>query len=61
MTTTYRTRYHRDGSVTYWDVYAQQWSRQPAERISDAVLASLSETERRRIARMALRGAGGRS
>jgi len=55
MTTTrkdadpYRTTYHRDGSVTVWDVYSQQWRR--TDRPSDRVLASLSASERARVIR----------
>jgi hypothetical protein len=43
----YRTTYHRDGSVTVWDVYTQAWLR--TSRPSDRVLASLSQEERRRV------------
>ncbi len=45
----YRTTYHRDGSVTVWCVYSQQWLR--ARRLSDEMLASLSTAERERVAR----------
>lgn len=44
--------YHRDGTVSYWDVYRQLWVREPAAAISDEVLASMSDTERARIERM---------
>lgn len=47
-----KTRYHRDGTVTLWDIYRQQWRRLPADAISAEVLATLSDAERRRIARM---------
>jgi hypothetical protein len=43
------TTYHRDGSVTLWDVYSQQWVRTDAP--SDEVYASLSASERARIMR----------
>lgn len=33
----YRTTYHRDGTVTVWDVYQQQWRRMNASNRSDAV------------------------
>ena len=45
----YATTYHRDGTVTLWDVYAQTWMRLPACRISDKIMATLSDSERRRI------------
>jgi hypothetical protein len=44
-----RTTYHRDGTITVWDVYTQSWVRTSAP--SDALLASLSEHERTRIVR----------
>jgi hypothetical protein len=44
-----KTTYHRDGSVTLWNVYTQQWDR--SKRFSDNVLASLSEPERSRVMR----------
>ncbi len=46
----FRTRYHRDGSVTVWDVYSQCWLVR-VTRLSDAVLASLSHDERTRVLR----------
>lgn len=52
MTTTktaFATKYHRDATVTVWDVYRQGWVRTSAP--SDRVLASLTEAERARIAR----------
>lgn len=54
----YETTYHRDGTVTLWDVYKQQWERVAAENVSDEILASLTETERSRIGRMAERARG---
>ena len=45
----YQTRYHRDGTVTIWDVYAQQWLR--TSDPSDRVLASLSDAQRERVIR----------
>lgn len=67
MTTTTRTRstyaptYHRDGTVTYWSVYMQQWIRATASAIydDDATMASQGETFRRRVARMAATHAEG--
>lgn len=46
---TYRTTYHRDHTVTVWDVYTQQWLRTGSP--SDRLLASLSEAERARVIR----------
>lgn len=48
----YGTTYHRDGTVSYWNVYLQQWKRQAARRISDEVLSTLPAKERARIAKM---------
>jgi len=44
-----QTTYHRDGSVTHWDIYRQQWMRQ--SHLSDEVLASMGTTERERVQR----------
>ena len=44
-----RTIYHRDRTVTIWDVYQQQWMR--TDEPSDRVLASLSTDERERVIR----------
>ena len=41
-----RTTYHRDGSVTVWNVYTQTWTR--TYKPSDELLASLG-TERDRV------------
>lgn len=45
----YRTVYHRNGEVTVWDVYQQQWVRTARPR--DEVLASLSTDSRERVLR----------
>lgn len=45
----YRTTLHRDGSITVWGVYSQQWFR--TRRPSDETLASLSTAERARVER----------
>jgi len=45
----YRTTFHRDGTVTIWDVYTQSWLR--TSRPRDEVLASCSPQERDRIIR----------
>jgi hypothetical protein len=52
----YKTKYHKDQSVTLWNVYTQTWQRIRASRVSDEVLSSLSPEERKRIARMSARG-----
>lgn len=43
----YKTKFHRDATVTIWDVYSQQWLR--TDRPSDQILASLGEKERNRV------------
>ena len=45
----YATTYHRDKTVTIWDVYSQHWVR--TARPSDRILATCSEPERQRIIR----------
>lgn len=45
----FRTTFHRDGSVTIWNVYTQQWMRTRAP--GDRVLASLEPRERARVIR----------
>jgi len=49
----YNPTFHRDNTVTFWQVYEQRWVRCAASRISDAELACMSDSERRRVARMA--------
>jgi hypothetical protein len=44
-----KTTYHRDGSITIWDVYQQRWTR--TMMLSDELWASLSEGERIKISR----------
>lgn len=46
--TTYRTILHRDGTVTYWSVYCQQWVRR-VSRVPDKDLAAMSRRERHRV------------
>ena len=45
----YGTTYHRDGTITYWDVHRQQWRR--GSEISDRTLATMSDKDRERIQR----------
>ena len=46
------TTFHRDGTITLWHVYRQQWVRLAAAAISDETLATLSHRERARVLRM---------
>jgi len=45
----YATTYHRDNTVTIWDVYQQAWVR--LSQVSDLILASLGDVERERVKR----------
>lgn len=45
----FRTTFHRDGTVTIWDVYTQQWVR--TAHPLDELLASLSKPEYERVLR----------
>jgi hypothetical protein len=45
----YATTYHRDNTVTIWDVYQQAWVR--LWQVSDQILASLGDAERERVKR----------
>ena len=40
---------HRDGTVTYWSVYQQQWVRAPG--VPARELAAMNERERARVQR----------
>lgn len=44
-----KNTYHRDGTVTCWNVYTQQWER--SANVSDRVLASMEQKERERVIR----------
>lgn len=46
------TTYHRDGTVSYWSVYAQGWRRAYAHRINARDFEAMTEAERARIERM---------
>ena len=52
----YKTTYHRDGTVSYWNVYLQQWQQTSAYALTNRhdVFASLDKGERKRISQMAL-------
>lgn len=45
----FATKFHRNGSVTVWNVYTQQWLR--TDKPSDRILASLDPKERERVIR----------
>jgi hypothetical protein len=45
--TMYDTTFHRDHTVTVWDVYRQRWLRTSCP--SDQTLASLPSDERQRV------------
>lgn len=55
MKDAYRTTFHRNGTVTVWDVYQQAWRRFLAAEVPDAIMASLNKKERARIRRIAAR------
>ena len=52
----YGTTYHRDKTVSFWNIYTQQWERDTAYNITcrHKVYASLNDAERRKISKMAL-------
>ena len=45
----FKTTFHRDHTVTLWNVYTQQWVR--LSDPSDRLLASLSPKEREKVQR----------
>lgn len=45
----FKTRFHRDATITLWDVYTQSWER--TGRPSDAQLAAMPAAERERVIR----------
>ena len=49
-----KTKFHRHGTVTIWDVYTQSWRR--TRDVSDRVLASLSADEKERVQLHILKG-----
>lgn len=48
-----KTKYHKDNTVTFWNIYLQQWQRLSVSNIPATILATLSDSERVRIAKMA--------
>lgn len=56
-----KTKFHRDGTVSVWNVYEQQWQRMSATRLCQSsgpnpLLPTLPMADRRRIERIAERG-----
>ena len=47
----YKTKFHRDGSITYWSVYCQVWVRH-AWDIPDEELAAMSQPDREKSIRI---------
>jgi hypothetical protein len=45
----YKTKFHKDGTITIWNIYLQQWERHQADQIPNDVLASVGDIERDRI------------
>jgi hypothetical protein len=45
---TMKTTYHKDGTVTYWSVFQQQWIRH-SDSVSDQELAAMSAAERAKV------------
>ncbi len=60
----YRTKFHRDGDVTIWNVFTQQWERRSARYLveqcehpfGNLILPTLRQEDRQRIVRVAKRG-----
>jgi hypothetical protein len=48
-TSPHRTIFHRDGSITVWNCFTQNWQR--TSHPSDRLLATMSEPERSRVIR----------
>ena len=47
---TIKTKYHRDGSITYWSIFRQEWVVCSCmELLPDEELASMNEGERVRV------------
>lgn len=43
------TTFHRNGDVTFWNVYTQQWTRYSPEDWEPGSFASLSDEEKERV------------
>lgn len=44
-----QSTYHKDGSVSFFNILTQQWEREMKSRIGDEILATMSDEERQRI------------
>lgn len=54
----FKSKFHKDGTVTYWDVFRQQWQRrQQPTAISNENLAAMSVRDRRRTLNRRYQGA----
>lgn len=52
----YSATLHLDGTITFWNVYTQQWQTQPIASISGDNLRSMSaKSQRRALKRMTAR------
>lgn len=51
----FKITYHRDGTISFWNVFEQAWQRRNPARISDEVMASFSYEERNKIDRFVKR------
>jgi len=41
--------FHRDGTISYWDIYCQKWARIEIMSVESSIMASLTAAERRRV------------
>lgn len=65
MGNAYKPKYHRDGTVTIWNVFSQSWERVAAADLveraenpfGDVILPTLPAADRARIERMVARAA----
>lgn len=61
MKSAYASTFHKDGTVTIWNVYTQGWERISAARLiaqcerpfGNLIMPTLNDTERARIRRIA--------
>lgn len=47
----YQITIHRDGTVSFWNVYSSVWERKPCASVTDAELAALTASDRAAIAK----------
>jgi len=48
VTNPVKTKFHRDGTITYWSVYKQSWQHRVSS-IPNEELAAMNEKERSRV------------